>query len=508
MHQKKGSLLRLLRVLFASIVFVTLTLCFLDFTGTLQGGGWLARIQLLPALLALNVAVVVGLLLLTLVLGRVYCSVICPLGILQDVISHLSGLRKGKQRRFSYTSAKNWLRYGVFSLFLVAMLAGVGAAVALLAPYSSFGRMVTNLLSPFYRWGNNGLSWLAEQMGSYRFHDVDVCAGIHPVTFAIALGSFILIGVLAWCYGRAYCNTLCPVGTLLGFISRFSLFGIRIDADKCVSCGLCAKQCKASCINAAEHTVDGSRCVACMNCLAACHKGAISYGLRKKERARKTASAPSAAETAPSPGRRNFLMGTGIVLATAAAQQQEKIVDGGLAPIISKKRPTRKTPLLPPGARGMRHFTSHCTGCQLCVSACPSGVLRPAADLVRLMQPECSYEQGYCLAECTKCSDVCPAGAILPLPLEEKLSTQIGHAVWVRGHCVVLRDGVKCGACARHCPVGAISMMPLDPADPNSPEIPMVNEERCIGCGKCEHLCPSRPCSAIYVEGHETHRTL
>ncbi len=506
-HPKKGSLLRLFRVGIAGVVLVAMALCFLDFTGTLQGGCFLTRLQLLPAILALNVLVIVGLLVLTLVCGRIYCSVICPLGILQDAISHLSGRRKGKQRRFSYSPAKNGLRYGVFALFIVTMLTGMGSVVSLLAPYSSFGRIAANLLAPLYRWGNNGLALFAEKMGSYQFYEVEVVAGLHPATFLIALGSFIFIAVLAWRYGRAYCNTLCPVGTLLGLLSRFSLLGIRIDTSQCVSCGLCAKQCKASCINAKEHCVDASRCVACMNCLDACHKGAISYGLRRKAPAEAAAAAPSA-ETPSDPSRRHFLRGTGIVLASAATQQTEKLVDGGLAPLIDKARPARQTPILPPGARGARHFASHCTGCQLCVSACPGGVLRPSADLMRLMQPECSYEQGYCQPECTKCSDVCPAGAILPLPLEDKFSTQIGHAVWVREQCIAAQKGVRCGACARHCPVGAISMVPLDPANPKSPEIPVVNEERCIGCGKCEHLCPARPNSGIYVEGHETHRTL
>ena len=124
------------------------------------------------------------------------------------------------------------------------------------------------------------------------------------------------------------------------------------------------------------------------------------------------------------------------------------------------------------------------------------------------MQPESSYELGFCRPECTKCSEVCPAGAITKITQADKASIQIGHAVWVKENCLPLTEGVSCGNCARKCPVGAITMVASDPSNPDSPQIPVVNDERCIGCGACENLCPSRPFSAIYVEGHEQHREI
>ena len=119
-----------------------------------------------------------------------------------------------------------------------------------------------------------------------------------------------------------------------------------------------------------------------------------------------------------------------------------------------------------------------------------------------------SYERGYCRPECHHCSQVCPSGAIRPIGHAAKASTQIGHAVWIKDNCVVLTDGVSCGNCARHCPSGAIMMVPLDPDDDTSPMVPAVDRSRCIGCGACEYVCPARPFSAIYVEGHEQHQEI
>ena len=149
-----------------------------------------------------------------------------------------------------------------------------------------------------------------------------------------------------------------------------------------------------------------------------------------------------------------------------------------------------------------------CRACQLCVWVCPNQVLRPSTDLTHFMQPEMSYERGYCRPECTRCSEVCPTDAIRLVDKAEKSSTQIGHAVWVKANCLVLKDHVMCGNCARHCPSGAIQMVPSDPENSHSLRIPVVDEERCIGCGACENLCPARPFSAIYVEGHERHKTI
>lgn len=493
-------MLRKIRLTLAILFFILVTLLFLDFTGTAHAWfGWMAKIQFLPAVLALNIGAVVLLILLTLVFGRIYCSVICPLGVFQDAVAWLG--KKRKKNRYGYSKALNWLRYGVLGLFIVALIAGIGSLVALLAPYSSYGRMANNLFQPLWQWSNNGLAYLSERAGNYAFYSVDVWMKSLS-TFIIAAFTFIIIAILAWRGGRTYCNTICPVGTVLGFLAKYAWLKPVIDTSKCVNCNLCARNCKSACIDVKEHKIDYSRCVACMDCIGKCHKGAISY------------THPSGKDATPTSNekidntRRSFLTATTVLATTSALKAQEKNVDGGLAKIEDKLIPNRTTPLTPPGSFSAHNMAQHCTACQLCISACPNGVLRPSTDLMKLMQPEMSYERGYCRPECTKCSEVCPAGAIHPLTVEDKSAVQIGHAVWVKKNCIPLRDGVDCGNCARHCPTGAIQMVPSNPDMTDSPKIPIINVERCIGCGACENLCPARPFSAIYVEGHEMHRTV
>lgn len=496
-------MLRKIRIVLAAFCFAAVTLLFLDFTGTLHAWlGWTAKIQFLPALLALNFGVVALLVLLTLLFGRLYCSVICPLGVMQDIIAWC-GRRGSKKRKFRYgwSPAKTVLRYAVLAVFVVALVAGLGSLVALLAPYSAYGRIAGNLLAPVWQWGNNLLAAWAERADSYAFYTVDVWMRALP-TFVIAVVTFVVLAVLAWRNGRTWCNTVCPVGTVLGALSRFSLFRPVIDTDKCNNCSLCSRRCKAACIDSKNHAIDYSRCVVCMDCIDTCAHGAIRYA-RRKPAVEKPAAAP-----AVDASRRNFLTGAALLAGAVAAKAQEKRVDGGLAVILDKKVPQRATPIVPPGAKGLRHMAHHCTGCQLCVSVCPNGVLRPSSKLMTLMQPESSYERGYCRPECTKCSEVCPAGAIHKITPAEKTGIQIGQAVWVKANCIPLTDGVACGNCARHCPTGAIQMIPSEEGNPESLQIPAVDTEKCIGCGACENLCPARPFSAIYVEGLRTHREL
>ena len=483
MAKTKAHPLKMARVILATLFFAAIIVLLTGVAAEWAPKylGWTAKLQFLPAVLALSAGAFILVVILTVLFGRLYCSVICPLGVMQDCVSWLG--RKQKKNRYSYSKPKNWLRYTVLVLFIADLVVGIGAIAVLIEPYSIFGRIVNSIVSP--------KGWVVP---------------------AVAVVTFIVIFILAWLNGRTWCNTICPVGSILGLLSRFSLFKPVIDTAKCNGCKKCARNCKAACINPEAHSIDCSRCVVCFDCLGNCKQGAITYRLSfpvKKSAPAKSADADLS--------RRAFLAGSLLAVGTAAVKAEETKVDGGLAEIIDKKIPERQTRITPPGSESARHMYQHCTACQLCVTNCPNNVLRPSTDLKHFMQPESSYEKGYCRPECTTCGDVCPVGAISPLTVEEKASTQVGHAVWVRDNCVVLTDEVTCGNCARHCPTGAIQMVPLDGEGPaprdrrqedRRRKIPVIDEERCIGCGACENLCPARPFSAIYVEGHQVHKTI
>lgn len=442
--------LKVIRIILAALMLLGITALLLDTTGVLRHWlGWMPKVQLLPAMMALNVAVVVAILLVTLVIGRFYCAVVCPMGIFQDLFVWAHKLIFGKKRPYRYRKPANWLRYTVLALFVLAMLVGMNSIAVLIAPYSAYARMVTGLHA----------SGLAQW---------------------VAIATLAVIGLMSFTMGRLWCNTICPVGSLLGLLAKHRLFGIRIDATKCVGCRKCEHGCKAMCIDIDNKRIDHSRCVDCWNCLAQCPVGAISLGGKQ----------PAESTKPVDDSRRKFVAGTVAVGAAMAVQAQEQKLDGGLAALMDKQVPQRKTPLKPFGSQSIKNFGTRCTACQLCVSQCPEKVLRPSAKLESLMQPELNYTDGYCRMACTRCSEVCPAGAIQPISKEEKTAISIGCAVVLKDNCI------GCGTCARHCPSAAISMVDGKPA---------VNEARCLGCGACEYYCPARPMTAIYVEGREIH---
>ena len=471
-------MLRKIRIVLAALCFAGITLLFV---GIGHGWwGWLAKLQALPTTLRViaeasigNIAVLLGIVLLTLLFGRIYCSVICPLGVFQDFVLWLRRTLgkwiKPLRKRFKYNKERRWLRYPVAALLIGCIIADLQLVIGLLEPYSAYGRIVRSI------------------------------AGGGPAPLLIAAGvTLLVVTVCAALWGRAYCNNFCPVGTLLGCISRFSVFGIKVDENKCGKCGVCSRQCKASCIEEGTLKIDRSRCVDCFDCIDSCKKGALSFGKIPGQAGNDSVDGADS-------GRRAFI-GTGVLLLSGAAgtglarAQVNKKVDGGLAPIEPKQALEREPRLVPPGSGGTRAFYQSCTACQLCVTACPNGVLRPSTDLEHLLQPQMGYENGFCRPECTACSEVCPAGAIRPVTKDAKTLIRIGTAYVNTELCLAAKGEAGCGACSRHCPTGAISMV-----DTEGVRRPVVAEEQCIGCGKCEYLCPVRPVSAITVKGLETH---
>ena len=525
-------MLRKIRLALAIIFWVGITWLLVDFTGTAHTYlGWMAKVQFMPALLAVNVGVLLFILVLTLLMGRFYCSVICPLGVMQDAIAWL----RRKKNKYSYSPARNVLRYVLLGLTAVAVAAGLGWLAGFILPYSTYGRIVGSIVAPLYKLGNNALAAVAEHYDSYAFYGIDVWLK-SGATLLVAIATWLVIAILAWRGGRTWCNTVCPVGTLLGLLSPHARLRVVMNAEACKNCRKCERNCKSACIDLKNHEIDYSRCVVCGDCLEECKFGALAFGFKpmidkenivyNKWAKEQQPEAPKKTSETVDEGRRAVLTSTALLAGTALLQAQEKTTDGGYAIIEDKKKPERRHRITPPGSVSARNLQAHCTACQLCIDQCPNDVLRPSQSLQNFMQPEVSFERGYCRPECNRCSQVCPTGAIKPLTVEERSSTQVGHAVWVRQNCIAATEMKQCGNCARHCPTGAIQMVPEgeglrqnergrwvdrngEPVDlSQTPIIPVVNEEKCIGCGACENLCPVRPYSAIYVEGHVKHKEI
>ena len=367
-------MLKKIRIALAAVFFIGITLLLVGIGQ--QWWGWMAKLQFLPACLALNVTVIAFLVLLTFVCGRIYCSVICPMGVYQDIVLWVRrSLGKLQMKRFASKAAKakaagkpvpkmgrrlgktfgykpehKAIRYGVWAVFVLCLILGIQVIVALIAPYSAYGRIVTSIVSP------NG--WIV------------------PL---IALVTLVTVTYLAWTDGRSWCNNICPVGTTLSFLSRFSIFRMTIDESKCVACGKCYKNCKASCIDGDTHKVDCSRCVVCFDCVENCNEGALklrfAYGPKAKaaaapaavpsepsapaEPAASSESASAPAEPvaeAPDAGKRAFLLGALMAGSAVALEAQEAKLDGGLAPVVDKKAPKRAQRLLAPRAPSACNF--------------------------------------------------------------------------------------------------------------------------------------------------------
>ena len=489
-------MLKKIRLIVSVTFFALLSLYFLDFAELLPVNlTLLTKVQLVPALLALNTVVLIALLLFTLIFGRVYCSSICPMGVYQDTMSWIAKKRK-KNKRYAFARAKTALRWTILGATLLSFLLGFTFLLGLLDPYGAYGRMATHVFRPAYFAGNNLLEHIFSSFGNYTFYKVSVY-GLSVFSTIVALLTMLVIGFLAWKNGRVYCNTICPVGTLLGVFSRFALFKIQFSKSHCNACGLCAGKCKASCIDVENMCIDYSRCVVCFNCVDSCKKNAIKYHFFNVTKKKKSDTIPAYAfqKNTPMESRRRFLSAT-LLTGLAAGN----IVARNVFP---KKEVNPKIPIVPPGALSLDHLREKCIACHLCVSKCPSHVIKPAFlehGIGGMMQPKLYFENGFCNYTCTVCTDVCPSGALIPLTKAIKKRTQIGQAHFVIENCLVYYNETNCGACSEHCPTQAIQMVSYK----NALSIPHIATEKCVGCGGCEYVCPAMPHKAIYVEGVET----
>ena len=572
--------LKIFRVIAATAIFIAALLSFLNFSM-----GWetnhILHIQFVPALLSLAAGTLgvalplIILLLLTLIFGRVYCSFLCPTGILQDIIgrlarpftrrtrrtrtnphspgagahntsagSHSSGANAGSSTSADsststdssastgsstsagYRKPHSILRYIILIATGLLFALGLAWPLTLLDPYSLFGKIASQFFGSIEIFLNNALANIFPNSIPYLKY-----TSIATVSFIYGTIALITLILFSAAHGRLYCNTICPVGTLLGLIGSKSLFQIRIDSNACKHCNACAKNCKSNCIDIKVQKVDTERCVVCFNCLQHCKFDALHYSLRRPAASR---SAGSAASTSSSTSAGSSKASTGATSATAASSTSTSAassapsgkIDKGLrttlaglaglgTAILAHKgtgsrfipikeyrekhlpenlRASQELGIMPPGAGTLEHFKQNCTGCYACVAACPGDVIKPATfeyGSDGILLPTLKYNGHFCGYECNACSSSCPSEALSPLTLKEKKRTAIGKAIYMAGKCIVFQAGTDCGACDEHCPTKAITMVPV----PGKSFLyyPKLNRDLCIGCGGCEYICPQKP---------------
>jgi polyferredoxin len=497
----KSHHLRTFRIVLSGLIFLCFFLVFVDFRSLIPAKytNILLFLQFVPSamnyisLKAIAAGGFIVILVLTFLTGRTYCSFLCPLGIGQDINSRIGGRFKKRFRRYGFRKPHTVLRYSLLAITLIVTMVWGIYMITLLDPYSIFGRFMTFFARPAVIALNNVLSGF---LGKFDFYTLSHTP-IKPFTllaYSLPVAFLLLVGAMSFTKGRFYCNTICPVGTLLGLVSKVSVFRINFNEEACTRCGRCAMRCKSSCIDFLSHDIDTSRCVGCFNCINVCQDDAISYGLVKfKKKEHKTDES-----------RRKVVAASLLLLLgfPQIVRSQEKTAPKPKKDSTVKENKT--FPVCPPGGGSLADFNKKCTACSLCINACPNGVLQPAIKqygLSGLMQPVMDYHKSFCTFKCTICTEICPTDALKPLILEAKQLTQLGKVKFIKDNCIVKTEKTACGACSESCPTKAVYMVPFE----GNLLIPEINDEICIGCGHCEYACPTVPYKAIYVDGNPIH---
>lgn len=357
---------------------------------------------------------------LTLFYGRLYCSVLCPLGFIQEVLNLFIN---GEKKTFS----NNFCKYIFAAILIGTMLGGSTILIRYFEPFTIFSSAFSLSL-----------------------------AGIVSV---------ILIVFLNFVRKRFFCRNLCPVGAILGFISKFSLNKLMIDSSKCVSCRVCEKNCDFGCIDIDKYQIDNENCNKCLKCMSLCPNGAICYKSEKETK------------------KINFKRRTTILSIAVIAIFSVAVKFGNYAKQYVKDI---KNIVLPPGTKNKTDFINKCFNCDLCVNNCPTKILTKANENFGAVHIDYAKGKGFCEYECVNCSQVCPTCAIKKISKEEKQKIRIAVASIDVDKCM------NCGLCRNDCPTSAIY------SNENGKSV--VDISKCIGCGKCKVNCNYHAVNILAVD--------
>ena len=439
-------------------------------------------------------SLVIVTLLLTLAAGRAWCGWLCPLGTILDIFSP-------KRSRNAVDPSEKWraVKYGLLISVLTAALFG-NLTLLFLDPLTIVFRSLTIAVVPpldhivtasemtLYK-----VPFLADPVTALDAWLRPFIIPATPLYFRDAwIFLLVFVGVIAlnWVAPRFWCRYLCPLGALLGLLSKVALFR-RVVGEDCKNCGVCSNRCPTGTIDAEQgYSSDPSECTMGLECLDSCPRSSIKV----------TPDLKPAAWKKYDPSRRAVFSSIGAAIAGVA--------------VLRSDRTTRRDTLYlirPPGSRE-NNLATKCIRCAECMRACPTNALQPAAfeaGLESLWTPVLIPRIGYCDYSCNACGQVCPVQAIPPLTVEEKRQAVIGRAYIDQNRCIAWADHQECIVCEEKSPVAdkAVKLIPSEYTKEDGTvitvKLPVVHRERCIGCGVCEYKCPVNGEGAIRVEVKE-----
>jgi MauM/NapG family ferredoxin protein len=426
-------------------------------------------------------------LLVTLFFGRVFCGYMCPMGTTLDGGDKLFG-KQGKKR--PQTGKLSLLKYIVLFFLLGASILGV-SFVFVAAPLSLITRFYGLLVHPVLAFLSNETLVLIQPLAEWFGMDTLMFMRINTPRFAtqlFVLAFFIALFVLARVSPRFWCRNLCPSGALMALVSRKPLIR-RFVSDDCTECGKCAHSCPmAAIITDDPHITLHEECIVCRTCQNICPENAISFNGVKTENTYDKKGFPLT--------RRQFIYSGLVGAATATVGLT------GLNSVYGKPGPGQVAPqglIRPPGALPEMDFLAQCVRCGECMTACPTNTLQPIwldAGFMGLFSPALNLRRSYCSPECSMCGEICPTGAIRSLSPNERMWAKTGTAVIFREKCLAWEQQKSCMVCDEVCPYKAVEFI-KEPG--NRVPVPQVHEEKCAGCGYCEHFCPVQNQAAIVV---------
>jgi len=440
--------------------------------------GRIFSVAFIPALLVL---------LITFFFGRIFCGYICPMGTTLDGTDKLFGTTR---KRKPEAGKLRLLKYIILFFLLGASLVGV-SFVFVAAPLSLITRFYGLLVHPVLAFLSNEILSRVQPLTEWLDMDTLVFMRIATPRFATQLFILAFFGALfflAKVSPRFWCRNLCPSGALMALLSKKPLIRRRVS-DDCTDCGRCASSCPMSAIMAENPRVTlHEECIVCRTCQNTCPENAISFDRVRMEQVSE--------KQRFSFTRRQFIVSGLFGAATATVGLT------GLNSLHGKPGPGQVAPkglIRPPGTLPEMDFLARCSRCGECMAACPTNTLQPIwldAGFMGLFSPGLNLRRCYCSPECRMCGEVCPTDAIRSLSKDERIWAKTGTAVIFRRKCLAWEQQKSCMVCDEVCPYKAVEFR----KEPGNPvPVPQVREEKCAGCGYCEHFCPVQNQSAIVV---------